>query len=150
MCILSLEYEQFHVIVLFLWACPSGLPEGVADLPPGEALPLESNLAFMNGISFSKGCYIGQELTARTHHTGVVRKRLMPMRLSVPAEGLQPGGALESAGGKPAGKLRAGLGELGIGLVRLAHAKDSLTLQTSTHTSATAHASEPAWWPKGG
>lgn len=32
----------------------------------------------LNGISFSKGCYIGQELTARTHFQGVIRKRLMP------------------------------------------------------------------------
>ncbi|XP_072543186.1 putative transferase CAF17 homolog, mitochondrial [Salminus brasiliensis] len=126
-----------------------GLPEGVRDLPPGEALPLESNLVFMNGISFSKGCYIGQELTARTHHTGVIRKRLLPLRLSAPAENLQAGGALESAG-KPAGKLRAGSGQLGLGLIRLAHSNDTLTLQSSTHTSVTAHPSVPDWWPKDG
>ena len=32
-------------------------------------------------VSFNKGCYLGQELTARTHHTGVVRKRVMPIAL---------------------------------------------------------------------
>lgn len=32
----------------------------------------------LNGISFSKGCYIGQELTARTHFQGVIRKRIIP------------------------------------------------------------------------
>ena len=31
-------------------------------------------------VSFQKGCYIGQELTARTHHTGVIRKRIMPLK----------------------------------------------------------------------
>lgn len=35
----------------------------------------------LNGISFTKGCYVGQELMARTHFKGVVRKRLMPFRL---------------------------------------------------------------------
>ena len=37
-------------------------------------LPLEANLEGLDAISFDKGCYIGQELTARTHHRGVIRK----------------------------------------------------------------------------
>ncbi|CAI7912598.1 unnamed protein product, partial [Closterium sp. NIES-53] len=56
-------------------------------LIPGEALPLECNLAALHAISFTKGCYVGQELTARTHHRGVVRKRLMPVRLVPSGEG---------------------------------------------------------------
>ncbi|XP_062850653.1 putative transferase CAF17 homolog, mitochondrial [Trichomycterus rosablanca] len=124
-----------------------GVPEGVRDLPPGDALPLESNLVFLNGISFSKGCYLGQELTARTHHTGVVRKRLMPVSLSVPAENLQPGGAIQSHTGKPAGKLRSGVGELGLGLVRLNHAKETLTLTNPPDERVTVTATVPGWWP---
>ncbi len=57
-----------------------GVGEGVADFPTGNSFPLESNGDYLHGISFQKGCYIGQELTARTHHTGVIRKRLMPFR----------------------------------------------------------------------
>lgn len=45
----------------------------------GEAIPLEFNLAGLNAISFDKGCYVGQELIARTHHRGVIRKRLLPL-----------------------------------------------------------------------
>ena len=39
----------------------------------------EANQDFLNAISFSKGCYLGQELTARVQYTGAVRKRIMPL-----------------------------------------------------------------------
>ena len=42
---------------------------------------MEYNLDGLHGISFTKGCYVGQELVARTHFRGVVRKRLMPVVL---------------------------------------------------------------------
>lgn len=57
------------------------VPEAPTDLLPNSALPLESNMDLMGGIDFRKGCYIGQELTARTYHTGVIRKRVMPVRV---------------------------------------------------------------------
>ncbi|NWV44760.1 CAF17 transferase, partial [Daphoenositta chrysoptera] len=124
-----------------------GIPEGVKDLPPGVALPLESNLAFMNGISFTKGCYIGQELTARTHHMGVIRKRLLPVRFPAPLPGAPEGAEILTESGKPAGKFRAGRGELGIALLRLAHVNEPLCMELGgdrVQLSATT----PEWWPK--
>lgn len=53
-------------------------PEGV-PVVAGSAVPLEYNLDGLRGISFTKGCYVGQELIARAHFRGVVRKRLMPL-----------------------------------------------------------------------
>ncbi|KIJ69985.1 hypothetical protein HYDPIDRAFT_78408 [Hydnomerulius pinastri MD-312] len=59
-----------------------GVPEGNTDIPPLQAFPIESNLDAMGGLDFRKGCYVGQELTVRTYHTGVIRKRILPVALS--------------------------------------------------------------------
>ncbi|PRW58166.1 transferase mitochondrial [Chlorella sorokiniana] len=66
------------------WRMLHGVAEGDSEIPSGEVIPLEFNLDGLNGISFTKGCYVGQELMARTHFKGVVRKRLMPF-LAAPA-----------------------------------------------------------------
>jgi folate-binding protein YgfZ len=57
----------------------AGVPEGreVADV-----VPLEWNLTFLHGVAFDKGCYVGQELIARTHFRGLVRKRYVPVCLT--------------------------------------------------------------------
>ncbi|KAF2825765.1 putative transferase CAF17, mitochondrial [Ophiobolus disseminans] len=57
-----------------------GIPEGPNEIPRETALPMESNVDLSGGIDFKKGCYVGQELTIRTKHTGVVRKRVLPVR----------------------------------------------------------------------
>ncbi|NXO56416.1 CAF17 transferase, partial [Aramus guarauna] len=126
-----------------------GIPEGVKDLPPGVALPLESNLAYMNGISFTKGCYIGQELTARTHHMGVIRKRLLPVQFSapLPRDDIPEGAEILTESGKSAGKFRAGGGGLGIALLRLAHINEPLCLNIAGD-KVKLTASIPEWWPK--
>lgn len=56
-----------------------GIPEGPAEIIPDKALPLEYCMDYMGGVDFHKGCYVGQELTIRTHHHGVVRKRVAPL-----------------------------------------------------------------------
>ncbi|XP_065523012.1 putative transferase CAF17, mitochondrial isoform X1 [Lathamus discolor] len=126
-----------------------GVPEGVKDLPPGVALPLESNLAYMNGISFTKGCYIGQELTARTHHVGVIRKRLLPVQFPapLPTDSIPEGADIVTETGKSAGKFRFGGGELGIALLRLANVNEALYLN-SGGDKVKLTASIPEWWPK--
>ncbi|KAL4075918.1 hypothetical protein V8B97DRAFT_2001929 [Scleroderma yunnanense] len=66
-----------------------GVPEGTVDIPPLHAFPIESNLDAMGGLDFRKGCYVGQELTVRTYHTGVVRKRILPVALSSTSSSVQ-------------------------------------------------------------
>ena len=52
-----------------------GVTEGAAEL--GDVLWLECNAAELNGVSFSKGCYVGQENTARMNYRGKVNRRLV-------------------------------------------------------------------------
>ena len=72
------------------WRICNGIPEGAADLTPNRALMLEAGLDKLAAVDFKKGCYIGQEVTARTHYRGLVKRRLFPVsapkgRLSVGA-----------------------------------------------------------------
>jgi len=126
-----------------------GVAEGIHDLEPGKAFPLESNLVFLNGVSFSKGCYLGQELTARTHHTGVIRKRIMPLTLSTPSSseyGPFPGNLILNTAGKDAGKFRDAVGVHGIGLVRVTMSGGRLIVVGKGRESE-CYARMPHWWP---
>ena len=55
------------------------IPEGAIDLVPERALMLEAGLDKLAAVDFEKGCYIGQEVTARTHYRGLVKRRLLPL-----------------------------------------------------------------------
>lgn len=63
-----------------------GVAEGVADLGSGETLWLECNARELNGVSFAKGCYVGQENTARMHHRAKVNRRLVIAPLGEPGD----------------------------------------------------------------
>lgn len=54
-----------------------GVTEGVAELGSDQTLWLECNARELNGVSFTKGCYVGQENTARMHHRSKVNRRLV-------------------------------------------------------------------------
>ncbi|CUA76781.1 Putative transferase CAF17, mitochondrial [Rhizoctonia solani] len=60
-----------------------GVPEGIDDIVSQQAFPMDSNMDLMGGLDFRKGCYVGQELTVRTYHTGVIRKRIIPISLAL-------------------------------------------------------------------
>lgn len=115
-----------------------GVAEGQDELVRESALPQESNTDYMGGIDYRKGCYVGQELTIRTHHTGVVRKRILPVMLYGMDEEIPKTleydpkvnlGAEEipkdtniarfNQRGRSAGKWLTGVGNIGLGLCRL-------------------------------
>nr|CDS26565.1 protein FAM76A [Hymenolepis microstoma] len=63
-----------------------GLPEGAAEFRANDGLPLEANADICYGVSFNKGCYVGQELTARSRFVGVIRKRIAPIVFDLPVD----------------------------------------------------------------
>lgn len=93
-----------------------GVPDGSHDVAVDKSFLLESNFEELNAIDFNKGCYVGQELTARTKYRGAVRKRLFRVDVEGP---LPPPGTPIMLGDKEAGTMRSGLERTGIALLRL-------------------------------
>lgn len=125
-----------------------GVAEGVDELPHGKCFPLESNCDYLHGVSFHKGCYLGQEFTARTHHTGVIRKRLMPLQL-VGQLTDTCSKFIETTHGVAVGKLRGFQQDWGLGLLKV-----DVALQETApfvlggievHVKGTTY--KPFWWP---
>lgn len=95
-----------------------GLPDGARDMEPEKSLLLENGFDELYGVDFRKGCYMGQELTARSKHRALIRKRLLPVTFSGPAP--EPGTPV-LAGEAEAGEMRSSCGEIGLALLRLEH-----------------------------
>ncbi|KAF8165407.1 hypothetical protein B0H34DRAFT_237704 [Crassisporium funariophilum] len=154
-----------------------GVPEGITDIPPMHAFPMDSNLDVMGGVDFRKGCYVGQELTVRTYHTGVIRKRILPVvihRPNQPIEDVSFSTAFDSnidikpsliqrpdvdkPGPRPrgTGKLLSSHKAVGLALLRLEHVAGarkgdiSLEFQVSEGDQSSSWAVSPwfpDWWP---
>lgn len=99
-----------------------GVPDGSRDLIVEKSTLLESNYDTLNAISWDKGCYLGQELTARMKYRGLVKKRLMPVTLVGP---VPPSGTAITLDGRAVGEMRSGNGEMGLALLRLDAAKEA-------------------------
>lgn len=93
-----------------------GLPDGSHDLESEHSVLLEAGFDELNGISWTKGCYMGQELTARTRYRGLVKRRLIPVAVDGP---LPPRDTPVTLDGREVGRMRSGRGARGIALLRL-------------------------------
>ena len=92
------------------------VPDGSRDMEVGKSILLENNIDLLNGIAWDKGCYTGQELTARTRYRGLIKKRLTPVRIAGP---VPPIGAPLMENGAEVGEMRGVNGDLGLALLRL-------------------------------
>ncbi|MEQ9489214.1 MAG: folate-binding protein [Alphaproteobacteria bacterium] len=63
------------------WRIAMGVPDGSRDLDVEKSILLEAGFDELHGIDWKKGCYMGQELTARTKYRGLVKRRLVPVRV---------------------------------------------------------------------
>lgn len=102
--------DAYHVHRI---AC--GLPDGARDMEVEKTLALEGDLDVLNGVDFNKGCYVGQELTARTKYRGKLRRRLVP--LDIPDGAPDPGTPVE-LDGKAVGDIRSAAGAHAIAMLR--------------------------------
>ena len=93
-----------------------GLPDGSRDMVPDKAILLEHGFDELNGVDWKKGCYLGQELTARTKYRALIRKRLLPVEIKGPAP--EPGTAVV-LGETEAGEMRSHAGNVGLAVLRL-------------------------------
>jgi folate-binding protein YgfZ len=105
----------------------AGLPEAGADYALSDAFPHDVLLDLSGGLSFRKGCYVGQEVVSRMQHRGTARRR--PVIVTGDAA-LPPSGTELLAGGKPVGALGTVHGTEGLAIVRLDRAADAMRAGT--------------------
>ncbi|CAG8515986.1 8751_t:CDS:2 [Funneliformis caledonium] len=160
-CITALPSNEYTIRRIL-----HGVPEGIHDFPPGETLPLQSNFDYMGGIDFHKGCYIGQELTFRTYHTGVTRKRILPVQLyhegeSVPTTlevdrnsnlVLPPPSSdinILNRKGRPVGSIGTSYHNVALALLKLDIIQgNELTVNNGQGENLRIKPFRPQWWPK--
>jgi folate-binding Fe-S cluster repair protein YgfZ len=100
---------------------------------------LEAGFDELNGVDWQKGCYIGQELTARTKYRGLIKKRLMPVKIDGPAPAP---GTIVTADGREVGEMRSSCDGLGLALLRIEPVVAGKHLRAG---DATIVAMKPGW-----
>ncbi len=120
-----------------------GLPAGSRDLEAERSTLVESGFDELHGIGWEKGCYMGQELTARTKYRGLVKRRLVPVRV----EGAMPApGTTVTLEGVEVGTIRSGRDGWALALLKL----EALRATGLRCGEAAITPEQPAWmrWEK--
>ncbi len=119
-----------------------GVPDSDMDIGSGELFPHEADFDKLGGVSFTKGCYVGQEVVSRMQHRATVRKRLLP----VEGDGPLRGGAEIGGAGKRVGKVFSTSGNRGMALIRMDRAGQALSAGEALEAGgATLRLVRPPW-----
>lgn len=94
------------------------IPDGSRDMIPEKSTLLESGIDRLNGVDFEKGCYIGQELTARMHYRGLAKKHLYVIKTQNNHLLPKPGERIETPDGHLIGEMRSSCGDIGLALLK--------------------------------
>jgi hypothetical protein len=122
-----------------------GVPDGSRDILVDKSFALEANLDQLNAVDFDKGCYVGQENTARQKHRGVLRKRLLPVMVDGP---LPVSGTPITLDGKEAGQICSGLEGHAIALLRLELVEQARVTDQPLVAGMARIRPRPAPWPE--
>jgi folate-binding protein YgfZ len=115
-----------------------GVPDGSRDLILEKSILLEAGFDELNGVDWQKGCYIGQELTARTKYRGLIKRRLIPVTIAGPAPAP---GTIVFADGHDVGEMRSSCDGFGLALLRI----DALDNPPLTSGEAVLVPRRPTW-----
>ncbi|SFK11157.1 hypothetical protein SAMN04488518_102197 [Pseudovibrio ascidiaceicola] len=100
-----------------------GIPQSGLDFQLADVFPHDTDMDNLNGVAFSKGCFIGQEVVSRMKHRGTARKRI----IKVSADSALPAaGSDVLAGEKSVGTLGSSQGNNGLALLRLDRVKTAM------------------------
>jgi tRNA-modifying protein YgfZ len=105
-----------------VWRIAEGMADSEADIGVGKLFPHEANLDRLGGVSFTKGCYVGQEVVSRMEHRSTARSRIVPVTYDGPAP---PPGTVISMGVVNVGLSLSTAGTTGLALVRLDRMRES-------------------------
>ena len=92
-----------------------GVPDGARDMKVARSTLLECNIDKVNGVDFDKGCYIGQELTARMHHRNLGKKHLRSLKFEESAP--PPPFSDIEVNGKVIGNIRSSCRNIGLAVI---------------------------------
>jgi tRNA-modifying protein YgfZ len=100
-----------------------GVPEGGRDYALGDTFPHEADMDRLGGVSFTKGCFVGQEVVSRMQHRAHVRKRVVPVEVAGPGE-LKTGAEI-TIGTAVIGKVGSVAARQGLAMLRLDRAAEA-------------------------
>jgi len=104
-----------------------GIPEAGADFDYGDVFPHDVDMDQLRGVSFHKGCFVGQEVVSRMQHRATARRRIVKVSADQP---LPPAGTEITADGKTVGALGSSVASSGLALIRLDRAKTAIDAGT--------------------